>query len=182
MGRAELNTLIMKVARRAENAPPEVLRDSFVPVGSLLDNLGLEEHHVVLGRRGTGKTHLMRFLQERRSAEGSLAVLLDPRQMGAAENVFSTQQDDFAQQTTALLVDVVEHVHTHVLEQVLSDHWSPYLTEISEALDALAAAATQIRVVGETEVERQRETSSLANTGQSMELSLTQKPRAARQR
>jgi Cdc6-like AAA superfamily ATPase len=108
----ELNTLIVRVARRAENAPPDVLKEAFVPVRSLMASLELPEHQVLFGRRGTGKTHLMRFMQEQRSAEGALAIYLDLRQIGAAEDVFSPEQHNFSQQTTALLVDVVEHVHT----------------------------------------------------------------------
>jgi hypothetical protein len=82
---------------------------SFVPVGSLFATLQSREHQVLLGRRGTGKTHVMRFLQEQCSVEGALAIYLDLRQIGAAEDVFSTEQENFAEQATSLLVDVVEH-------------------------------------------------------------------------
>ena len=176
---ADLNTVVMKVARRAENAPPEVLKHAFVPVGPLLAHLELPEHQILFGRRGTGKTHLMRFLQEKCSGEGSLAIYVDLRQVGAAEDVFSTRQNNFSQQVTSLLVDVVEHVHSQIYEQVLTERWTAHLGQISGALDALGTAATQIQVVGETEVEEQRESSMFANEGQSIELSVARDPRAA---
>lgn len=77
-----------------------------------------------------------------------------------------------------MLVDVVEHVHTEIYEQVLTDRWSARLGEISGALDSLAAAATQIRVVGDTEVELQREVSTRATRGASVDVSLSRDPRA----
>jgi hypothetical protein len=175
----ELNDLIMRVARRAENAPPEVLRAAFVPVPSLLAQLDSDEHQILFGRRGTGKTHLLRHLQEQRMADGALSIYLDLRQIGAAGDVFSAGQDSFSELATGLLVDVIESIHTQIYEQVLDDRWSSMLGEISQALDALAEAATQIRVIGETEVEQQKETSSRATGTASVEISLTPDPRAA---
>ncbi len=54
MSSVELNALIARVARRAENAPDHVLRESFVPVPNLLAHLESADHHVLLGRAGRG--------------------------------------------------------------------------------------------------------------------------------
>jgi hypothetical protein len=116
-----LNSQIMRMARRVENTPAEVLRDSFVPVASLVAQLQSSEHQILFGRRGTGKTRLIRYLQEQRDAEGALAIYLDLRQVGAAEDVSSVQPQRFAEDSTELLVDVIENVHTQVYEQVLTD-------------------------------------------------------------
>src|SRR5262249_43490254 len=150
MSDVDLNSLIVKVARRAENAPADVLRDSFVPVRSLLAHLEAPEHHVLFGRRGTGKTHLLRYLQDRRTAEGALAIYLDLRRIGSPEDLAAAHPDTFPKQATALLMDVVEHIHTGIYEQVLDDRWTDRLGPISDGLDRLADAATKIRVVGET--------------------------------
>src|SRR6266540_3902928 len=138
MSDADLNTLIMKVARRAENAPADVLRDAFVPVRSLMAHLESSEHHILFGRRGTGKTHLLRYLQDQKTAEGALAIYLDLRKVGSPDDLVAAQPGGFSEQATGLLVDVVEHIHTGIYEQVLDDRWSPLLAEISGGLDALA--------------------------------------------
>jgi hypothetical protein len=174
---AALNDLLVRVARRAENAPADVLRDAFVPVPSLLAQLESSEHQVLFGRRGTGKTHLLRHLQDQQSAAGALALYVDLRKVGAAGDVFSTGQDDFAELATSLLVDVVEHMHTQVYEQALKDQWSGRLEAIGVAMDALGEAATQIRVVGETEVEQHRESSSRAGSSRSIDVSAASSPR-----
>jgi hypothetical protein len=174
-----LNDLLVRVARRAENAPAEVLRDAFVPVPSLLAQLESSDHQVLFGRRGTGKTHLLRHLQDQQSSAGALALYVDLRKVGAAGDVFSTQQDNFAELATGLLIDVVEHMHTQVYEQVLLDQWSPRLDAIGLAMDTLGEAATQIRVVGETELEQHRESSSRAARSNSINLSASPSPRAS---
>jgi hypothetical protein len=141
MADATLNNLLMKVARRAENAPAEVLRSSFVPVRSLLAHLESPEHHVLFGRRGTGKTHLLRYLQDQQTERGALAIYLDLRRVNTADDA---QPGELA---GALLVEVIGHIHAALYEQVLQDRWAPMLAGLSDALDMLASAAKQIRVV-----------------------------------
>lgn len=172
MDRAFVNAHVTRMAKRAEKAPAEVLRDSFVPVPSLLAQLMSNEHQVLYGRRGTGKTHLLRYLQSRQDADGALVVYLDLRNVGAAEDVFATGQESFAEHATRLLVDVLEGVHTQVLDQLVTDRWSSHLTEVSVALDRLAEAATQVRVVGETEVAGEHETAAGSTKGSSLTVDL----------
>src|SRR5215468_2814388 len=161
MSDVNLNSLVMKVARRAENAPADVLRDSFVPVRSLLAHLESAEHHVLFGRRGTGKTHLLRYLQDRTAAEGALAIYLDLRRIGSPGDLVPGAAGGFCEQATGLLVAVLEHIYNGVYEQVLDDRWAARLDGISVGLDGLAQAAKQVRVVapagGEEPAEPARE-------------------------
>jgi hypothetical protein len=176
---AELNTMVIKVARRAETAPDDLLREAFVPVDSLLAHLTSPQNHVLFGRRGTGKTHLLRYLRDMKAAEGALAIYLDLRKVGSPEDIFSRDQDDFLEHATGLLVDLVERIHNTVYDNVLDDHWTGRLNEISDALDALATAATKIRVVGETEIEQQQESRSDTERTRGTEVSLARNGRAA---
>lgn len=178
MSNADLNSLLVKVARRAEKATDEVLQEAFVPVRALLSYLESPEHQVLFGRRGTGKTHLMRYLQAQRASAGALSVYVDLRSIGSAEDL-TGQRADFAEGATGLLVDLIEHVHRQLYEQVLEDRWAHQLTEISEGLDALADAATHVRVVGETEVERQQEDTSAAERTRGAGLAAGPQPSAS---
>jgi len=107
---SELNTMLVKLARRADTARDGVLRDAFVPIPSLMAHLESPQHHVLYGRRGTGKTHVLRYLRDLQAAEGNLAIYLDLRRIGSPEDIFSRDQRGFVDQTTGLLVDLVEHV------------------------------------------------------------------------
>lgn len=179
MTHRELNELLLRVSRRAENASSAVLREAFVPVPALLAQLECAEHQVLFGRRGTGKTHLWRQLRDWKASAGALAVYLDLRQVGMVGDAFSARRDDFAELATGLLVDVIEQFHTQVYEAALTERWSDHLDRMSDALDALADAATQIRVVGETEVERQQEVSATSRRGAAFDLSVGRDPRAS---
>jgi hypothetical protein len=169
---SDLNQLLMRVARRAENATDTVLHQAFVPIPSLVSQLDTAEHQVLFGRRGTGKTHLLRHLQHEQESRGSLAVYLDLRRIGSPDDISSGDRGDFAEKATDLLVDVLETIHDSIYEQVLSDRWAHQLTELSAGIDSLAAAATQVRIVGDTEIELQRESSAQVGTSSGGQLSL----------
>jgi hypothetical protein len=79
LSRSDLNATLVKVARRADTARDDVLRAAFVPIPSLMAHLESPQHHVLFGRRGTGKTHVLRYLRERQATEGDLAIYLDLR-------------------------------------------------------------------------------------------------------
>lgn len=157
MANTGLSTTLIRAAKRAETSPEGVLQDAFVPVGSLMAHLDSAEHHVLFGRRGTGKTHLLRYLKEQKTADGQVAVYIDLRHIGSPDDIYSSRQDDFLAQATPLLVDVVEAIHGGICDRVLDDRWYGRLDSLCDGLDALAEAATQIRVVGEVEVERHHE-------------------------
>jgi hypothetical protein len=168
----DLSRALIRAAKRAETSPESVLAEAFVPVGSLMAQLESGDHHVLFGRRGTGKTHLLRYLKQQKSADGCLAIYIDLRRIGSPEDIYSAGQNDFLAQATVLLVDVVEAIHNAVCDQVLDDRWDARLALISEGLDALATAATQIRVVGEIEVERHREDQSRSERSRETGVSL----------
>jgi hypothetical protein len=147
MSDADLNTLLVKVARRAENVPAEVLREAFVPMPPLMAHLESPEHHVLFGRRGTGKTHVLRYLQEQKTAEGHLAVYLDLRKIGSPDDIVAVDRGSFDGQAGAQLTAVLEQIHGSIYEQILDDRWSGVLAAASGGLDALAAAAPQVKVV-----------------------------------
>jgi hypothetical protein len=135
-------------------------------------HLETSEHQVLFGRRGTGKTHLLRYLQEVKAAQGHLSIYIDLRRIGSPEDIYAAGQDDFLAQASPLLVDVVEAIHEAICDRVLiDDRWSGRLDLLSRGLDALAAAATQVRVIGEVEVERHREEQT--HTERSAEIGLS---------
>ncbi len=50
-----INDAFLKFEKRAEGADLDKLTETFVDVGPLFTLLGLPEHQIVYGRRGTGK-------------------------------------------------------------------------------------------------------------------------------
>jgi DNA replication protein DnaC len=57
-----VNTVLLKLAKRAESYDRQHLIDSFVDVGPLFTLLSNQDNQILFGRRGTGKTHVLGFL------------------------------------------------------------------------------------------------------------------------
>jgi hypothetical protein len=147
-----INQLLMRIVRRAEKAAPDYLAQTFVPiepVPALLDSL---DSHVIYGRRGTGKTHLLKYLAEIKKRDGDIALYLDLRLVGSSGGLYADSSQPLALRATHLLIDVVEAVHEGFYD-LLSDTrtFDEVLDLLIPSLDAIGEAATQVRVVGNTE-------------------------------
>lgn len=147
-----VNQLLMRAVRRAEKATPDHLARTFVPIEPLLTLLDSLDNHVIYGRRGTGKTHLLKYLGEVKKREGDLALYIDLRLVGSSGGLYADASQPLALRATHLLVDVVEAVHEGLYELLLNTEvFDDALDVIVRSLDEIAEAATQVRVVGSTE-------------------------------
>jgi hypothetical protein len=150
----QINNVLMRVYKRAENLDQSLLEDTFVPIHQVDSLLSTPEHHVLYGRRGTGKTHTLRRLERQRKLKGGAALYIDLRTVGSETGLYSNQDMSLSTRATTLLVDVVSAVHEGLLELVLADeNFMGKLHELSPALDLLGDAATEVRVQGSVERE-----------------------------
>jgi hypothetical protein len=146
-----INRLLMRVARRAEKATPEYLARTFVPVDPVPTLLDSPDSSVLYGRRGTGKTHLLKYLATTKRAAGDIALYIDLRTVGSSGGLYSDRLEPLHDRGTHLLVDVLEEIHNQLYELLLSDSgFDDVLDDLVPSLDAIGAAATDVRVVGET--------------------------------
>lgn len=146
--------VLMQIPRRAERQHHNTLSDTFVDIGSLFSSLRRPEHQVIYGRRGTGKTHALGRLEGDLTARGRCVVNIDVRTIGSASGLYFDPEQDFGQRATRLLIDVIEAVHNELLEfasQQMSDGVD--VTILVNALDSVAATATELEVVGPVETE-----------------------------
>jgi hypothetical protein len=146
-----LNTALLKVQLRAERGEPSVLVKTFVDVGHLFALLSNADHQVLYGRRGTGKTHALKFLAEWVRGRGQVAVYIDMRTIGSSGGLYGDTATPLAERATRLLMDTFAAIHDALVNIALSD--SAY-TELLPRLDALADVATDVRVTGGS-VERE---------------------------
>jgi hypothetical protein len=153
----QINNVLMRVYKRAENLDGALLEHTFVPISQVESMLSTAEHHVLYGRRGTGKTHTLRRLEQHRRLRGGTALYLDLRIIGSESGLYSDQELPLATRATTLLVDVVNAIHEGLLDLVLSDErFIGDLNEISAGLDLLADAASEVQVRGDIEQETTR--------------------------
>jgi hypothetical protein len=147
-----INQLLMRVVRRAEKATPDYLARTFVPVEPIPTLLNSLDNHVIYGRRGTGKTHLLKYLTETRKRDGDIALYIDLRMIGSSGGIYADSSQPLALRATHLLIDVVEAVYEELYDLLSNTQtFDDVLDVLIPNLDAIGEAATQVRVVGNTE-------------------------------
>jgi hypothetical protein len=150
----QINNALMRSYKRAENLDGQLLDDTFVAIPQIDSLLSTSEHHVLYGRRGTGKTHTLRRLERQRRLMGGAALYLDLRTIGSEAGIYGDEEITLPRRATTLLVDVVGAIHEGINELVIvDDQFGARLHELGPALDSLAEAATEVRVQGNVETE-----------------------------
>lgn len=173
-----VNRALMRAYKRSENADDATLAKTFVSIPPLESMLRSPQHQVIYGRRGTGKTHILKYMTNSERESHRAAIYIDLRTIGSSMGVYGDTQLPLAARATTLLVDVVEAVHTHIFELTLSDaSFVDRLHEIGPKLDALAAAATQVHVAGEVESESTLSSSTGAEHGGSVSVEMGESPK-----
>jgi hypothetical protein len=170
--RAVLDALT-QIPRRAERLHHSALTDTFVEIGSLFSSLRRPEHQVMYGRRGTGKTHALGRLEGDLRERGRCVVSVDLRTIGSASGLYFDPETDMGQQATRLLIDVVEALHSQVLDFALLQMESETdVSTLANALDFLGDTATEVEVLGPVEAEESSTVAAKKSNKSSIEVSL----------
>jgi hypothetical protein len=160
-----LNAALSKIPKRAESRGEIELRDTFEDSG-VASALDVVDHQVIYGRRGTGKTHALRYLSATKIDEGDVGIYVDLRTIGSAEGIFDGQQLGPIERTGRMLVDLLNQIHDEILQVALDDNELVGDRQFVTRLDDLLAAIGSIRVDGpieqttDSERERSRQDSS----------------------
>jgi hypothetical protein len=173
-----VNHALMRSYRRSEDADDDTLAKTFVSIPPLESMLRSPQHQIIYGRRGTGKTHLLRYLTNAERARDRAAIYIDVRTIGSSMGMYGDTQLPLAARATTLLVDVVQAIHADIFELTLTDAiFVDRLHQIGPRLDALGAAATQVEVAGEVENESTTSTSTRAERGGSASVEISSGPK-----
>ncbi len=136
----------------------EILEATFVDTGPLFDLVSTKNNQVVYGRRGTGKTHVLKYLQQRVMKEDGIPVYIDLRNVGSNGSIYGDGTRSLAERASTLIIDV--------LNQLLNDLYTvavecletaPDPTQISLRLDDFGEAISGVRITGETQTSSQNE-------------------------
>ena len=143
----------MRLSKRAETQDKKRLVDTFVDNGPLFTLLSREDHQVIYGRRGTGKTHALSYLAEKRQSLGDCVVQLDLRTIGSTGGLYGDTSLPIAERATRLLCDALAAFHGGLLDFFIIHAENLNLSEAGAILDTLADAITQVRVEGTVQKE-----------------------------
>lgn len=163
---AAINQRVQRMTRRAERADDQTLEGTFVAVGGIENVLFNPENQIIFGRRGTGKTHALRYLQRKASGRGEAAVYVDLRTIGSNTSIYSDRAHPIRERITTLIVDVCGAIREALVDVVTSPS-SPFdLSKVAPKLDDLANAISKVYV----DTEYGEETASVTKAGAHGEL------------
>lgn len=114
-----LNEAILAVKRRAEGQDVDTLIATFEDAGPLFAQLSSTDHQVLYGRRGTGKTHALKYLAARRQDAGDLAVYVDLRTLGSTDGLYANTDVPVQDRALRIFIDLLLAVQASLLDQIL---------------------------------------------------------------
>lgn len=166
-----INTVLLKLAKRAETYDRQHLIDSFVDVGHLFTLLSNPDSQILFGRRGTGKTHVLAYLTSEVQKKGSVAIQLDMRTMGSTGGIYSDTRLSISERATRLLVDALCAIHDRVLTEIVEKSEEYDLSVLGPLLDKFVDAITSVVVEGPIAVEEMESTANEENLSSKAEIS-----------
>jgi len=162
-----INRALNSVPKRAEARQAEQLCETFVDSG-VAAALEAIDHQVFYGRRGSGKTHTFRYVQTIVQERGDISFYADLRTIGSPEGLFIGDEVPPTERAARLLVDLMGQFHDAVLAAVVDDETLITDDMFVRRLDALAAAITTVRVMGDVQVSREGEETTSRRSGASL--------------
>lgn len=171
-----INTAVMSLRLRAERSTRDHLIQTFVDLDPLLTLLLTEDHQILYGRRGTGKTHALEYLANEVGNDSGLPVYMDMRTIGSSGGVYSDPGISLAERATRLLVDTLQAVHEQLLNAIMENSAGYDFSVVMPALDNYLDATAQVVVKGTVTKELSDQDRSTSVVGSSGELVVSATP------
>ena len=132
---------VSKILQRSERQTMDKLLVTYVDIG-ILAQLHNANNQIVYGRRGTGKTHVLKVVASELADDPSQAVAyIDARTLGSTSQ-FSDTSLSLERRCIALFRDILSEIYNALLEYVIV--FGPENgTEILELLDEFGRTATE---------------------------------------
>ena len=147
-----------KFEKRAENKPDELISSTFVDAEPLIDIVSAPLSQIIFGRRGTGKTHALKYCMARVREMGKIAVYLDIRAIGSNGSFYSDADIPEVERGLRLVDDIlkalIDELYPLALEKIEEGN-DP--KQITLRLDDMIDAVGNIKVSGVTTISSESE-------------------------
>ena len=168
----KLNKAILQIVKRADKCDPNILTETFVNLGSLLPFLQGCDNHILYGRRGTGKTHILSYLHSLLQQEGNCAIYIDLRVLGSTGSIYNNTDLPIGQRATRLIIDILQEFHDNIYRYITRNDTreKEYLHKIAPILERLRSECKSIEIIGE--ITQKSSTENCGNTNISAGINL----------
>ncbi len=171
-----INKAIFRLPKRAETSARPKLIQTFVDIGPLFSLLCVVDHQILYGRRGTGKTHVLNYLADNREQTGDAVVVTDLRNIGSSAGLYADSSVPLPERATRLLVDTLLSIYSSLYEYFVDLSEELDLSRSGPALDRLADAITEVKVVGNVETVKSESHSREQRKGSRFSMSAGSNP------
>lgn len=143
---------ILRIVKRADKCDKDILVDTFVNLGSLIPLLCGCDNHILYGRRGTGKTHILSYLCSLLVTDNDFPIYIDLRILGSTGSIYSNNNLPIEQRVTRLIIDVFREIHDQINRNITESEYlkEKYLSKLSPILSLLREELNCIHILGET--------------------------------
>ena len=153
MDASQTNRCFMRFEDRAERITTKQVADTFVSVGPLMDLLESRNNQVMYGRRGTGKTHALRYMEGIKNDSGDIAIFIDAQNIGSNGSIYNDTTIPLAERATRLLVDICGAIHSGLLDIFTDPGRGWDLSAVIPLMDNFVSGFSEKRVSGCAEQE-----------------------------
>lgn len=163
---------LQEVEKRAERVNESDVIATYVGVDSLVNALGARDNGIVYGRRGTGKTHALKYLAETERSKGNRVIYIDMEQdLGSTEGRYADPTLSISERATRLVVDVLSIVHSELLEAAFAGSIDVQISVLDRMLDHFREVLIAQEI--EAEVEASQEQTRATRGGAEARISMS---------
>lgn len=153
----EVHSILLNFEKRAENKPEAIISATFVDAEPLINVISAPLNQIIFGRRGTGKTHALKYCLARTKESGDAAVYLDIRSIGSNGSIYSDDSVPEVERGLKLATDILMALHDELLQIALHQiSTSKNPEQITRRLDDFAGAITEVRISGQVSLVEEK--------------------------
>ncbi|MDP1594426.1 MAG: hypothetical protein Q8L80_09335, partial [Gallionella sp.] len=172
----DIHEVLLNFEKRAENKPDEIISQTFVDAAPLVEVICAPLNQIMFGRRGTGKTHALRFSLAKARESGETAVYLDLRTIGSNASFYSDEGISLYERGLSVVTDILAALHDELLQVAISKISVALNPEqITIRIDDFSTAISEVRLSGTPKIEEisRRKSESDAALGLKAAIALT---------
>ena len=169
-----IHKAFIRFTKRAEKNTDEILHSTFVDSAPLFDILSTKNNQVMYGRRGTGKTHALKYLAQHIQEYLSFPIYIDLRSVGSDGALYHDVSMTVAERSVRPILDVLNAVADELYSIAvtkISD--APRPGQISLRVDDLMAAVRDVKIMGDHKVEERSVQQAASGSGGRVGVSLS---------
>lgn len=142
---------ILQIQFRADKWDDDSLVKSFVKVGPIIPLLDSENNQIIFGRRGTGKTHVLRYFKNLKDGQNDCCAFIDLRKIGSSNSIYADPSLPMEQRALRFFIDIIKVISDNITSFIVKsdEHKELYLSEVFPLLEQLNQTWTQSAIMGE---------------------------------